>query len=236
MLILFDIDGTMLSTQRAGMLAMQQAARALFRPDFSFDGIEIAGRLDPLIWRDGARRNGIADPDAHHERFRAEYGRLLARRLRDEPSAAALPGVKALLAALSACPELTLGVLSGNYPETGRLKIECAGIDFALFAIGAWGCDGGGRRELPPVAMQRYRTHRRRAIDAGEVVVVGDTPHDIDCARHHGCRSLGVATGSFSQAQLHECGADLAVADLRDTAILVDWIRTPAVRRGAHAR
>jgi phosphoglycolate phosphatase-like HAD superfamily hydrolase len=230
--VLFDIDGTMLMTQRAGTQAMQEAARKLFSPSFTFDGVEIAGRLDPLIWRDVARRNGVDDHDAHHDRFRAEYGRILARNLRDNPTTTVLPGVPALIESLRRQAGVTLGVLTGNYPETGRLKIDSAGIDPDVFTVNAWGSDGTQRRDLPPVAMRIYRESGRE-LDPRQVVIIGDTPHDIDCARHNGCRALGVATGSFTVEQLRACGADMAVPDLTATTALVEWMLAAMTRVGA---
>ena len=224
MLVLFDIDGTLLLTQRAGTRSMHDAARELFGEQFTFDGVEVAGRTDPVIWADVARANGIDDPDAHHDRFRETYARHLARRLEAEPTVRALPGVVALLEALRAVADVTLGLLTGNYPETGLLKIRAAGLDPAWFPVAAWGSDGAGRRDLPPRAMARYEALRGRALEPGQVVVVGDTPHDVDCARASGCRSLAVATGFCDADALVASGADLVVSDLSSTDSMVKWI------------
>jgi phosphoglycolate phosphatase-like HAD superfamily hydrolase len=229
MLVLFDIDGTLLVTERAGVHGMQDAGRELFGPQFTFDGVEFAGRLDPLIWLELAARNGVEDSAVHHERFRAAYARHLQRRLKERPTARLLPGVAGLVDHLRAERDVTLGLLTGNYPETGRLKIACAGLDVEVFKIAAWGCDGATRRDLPPVAIRAHERALGRSIPREQVVVIGDTPHDIDCAHHNGCRALGVATGVFSAASLREAGADLAVADLADAEAILGWImKSPA--------
>jgi phosphoglycolate phosphatase-like HAD superfamily hydrolase len=119
---------------------------------------------------------------------------------------------------------MTLGLLTGNYPETGRLKIEAAGLNPEVFTINAWGCEGQRRRDLPPLAMQRYVQSNGGSIAAQRVVIVGDTPHDVDCARAHGCRSIGVATGAFCVEALREAGADLAVDDLSEVDGIVAWL------------
>lgn len=224
MLILFDIDGTMLQTERAGVASMLEAGKELFGDHFSFDGVPVAGRLDVLIWRDLARMNRIDENPGNHDRFRARYGRALAERLVRDPTARALPGVVELIDALGRRNDLALGLLTGNYPETGRLKISAAGIDPDRFLVAAWGIDGESRRELPPVAMRRHHETLGRPIAADRVLIIGDTPHDVDCAKHHGCRVIAVATGSFSVDELTAAGADLTVPNLSRTEELVRFI------------
>jgi phosphoglycolate phosphatase len=219
MLILFDIDGTLLLTERAGVASMLVAGRELFGEHFSFDGIAVAGRLDSLIWRDLCARNGVDDTQANHDRFRARYGQALAVRLTDDPTARALPGVTTLLNDLRRRDALVLGLLTGNYPETGRLKIASAGIDPDQFLVAAWGIDGAARRELPPVAMRRHRELLGRDVAPAHVTIIGDTPHDVDCAKHNGCRVVAVATGSFTTEQLADAGADLVVTNLEDPRV-----------------
>ncbi|MCA9286880.1 MAG: HAD hydrolase-like protein [Phycisphaerales bacterium] len=224
MLVLFDIDGTMLLTERAGVAAMLDAGRELFGTAFSFDGIEVAGRLDALIWSDLARRNNIDATEANHARFRATYGTHLARKLRDTHRATPLPGVVDLIDRMASSAGVTLGLLTGNYPETGREKIRSAGIDPDRFGVAAWGIDGPTRRDLPPVAMSRCQVLSGRAVRPEQVVIIGDTPHDVDCARHHGCRCLAVATGAFTVAELDAAGATRTVESLAATDDLASWI------------
>jgi phosphoglycolate phosphatase len=229
MLILFDIDGTILLTKSAGVNAMRDAGRELFGEQFTIDGVEFSGRLDTLIWNDLTRINNVTNNAAEHDRFRAAYGRKLTERLTTTPTATLLPGVRQLVHELVDVDHATLGLLTGNYPETGRLKIQQAGLDPDLFRVAAWGIDGQSRRDLPPVAMSRLKQLTGRSVRGEEVVIIGDTPHDIDCAQAHGCRSIGVATGVFSVGDLEKAGADLAVATLDDTAELLRWLlETPA--------
>ncbi len=229
MLILFDIDGTLLVTQRAGTQSMLAAARELFGDQFTFtfDGIEIGGWLDPLIWDAVAKANGIEDPASHHDRFRATYLRHFEDRLARNPTVTALPGVTQLIEALSQETDTWLGLLTGNYPEAGRMKIEAAGLDLDSFAVAVWGVDGANRRELPVVAMEQYATHTGQTIEPHDVVIIGDTLHDIDCARANGCRCLAVATGVCTAAELAAHDPDLLVDDLSDTSSILAWILKP---------
>jgi phosphoglycolate phosphatase-like HAD superfamily hydrolase len=228
MLVLFDIDGTILLTHGAGLKAMLDAGRELFGERFTTDGVEFSGRLDMLIWSDLTRINGVTNTDDEHDRFRAAYGRHLTARLTGNPTAKLLPGVRELVDHLSGVDHITLGLLTGNYPEIGRFKIQMAGLDPDVFKVAAWGCDGSARRDLPPVAMQRLVELTGRTARGEEVAIIGDTLHDIDCAKAHGCRSIGVATGAFSVDELRAAGADLAAETLADTASLIRWMVEPA--------
>ncbi len=128
-----------------------------------------------------------------------------------------------MIAALAADDTVTLGIVTGNYPETGQLKIASAGLADVAFEASAWGSDGATRRDLPRVAMERFTAASGRAITGAEVVVIGDTPHDIDCARANGCRVIAVGTGPAHGIGDLE-GADLLVDDLSDVDQIYRWI------------
>lgn len=225
-LVLFDIDGTLLLSHGAGIVAMEKTGRRVVGRDFELSKLEFAGRLDPQIWADAARTVGVdpAADDDMHDRFRAEYGSILKRVLRDRP-AYALPGVKELIGRLRVRDDTVLGLVTGNYPETGRAKIASTGIDPDAFPVAAWGTDGAIRRELPPVAMAAYEARVGRAIDPGRVVVIGDTVHDVDCAKHNGCLAVAVATGpAFDLETLRGAGPDLLLEDLTDAEGFLTWL------------
>lgn len=234
MLVLFDIDATLISTCRAGMKAMGDAARELFGPAFSVESIRYAGRLDTLIIPDILRLGGRTPTPHACAAFRTRYAHFLHTRLIEAGSAAiALPGVLPLLGALGERRDVTLGVLTGNFSETGAAKLERCGVRLSHFHLSVWADDAVGvppsRNELPGVAMGRYRELRGRSIDPRQVVVIGDTPYDVECAHAHGCRSLGVATGSFDVDALVSAGADHVVADLSDTHMVLRWLNLAAV-------
>jgi phosphoglycolate phosphatase-like HAD superfamily hydrolase len=230
MLVLFDVDGTLLLSRGASLRCYRAAARELFGREMSSEGMQTAGGLDPLIWRALCANNGIhaQEADRQHERFRATYARILAAELAAGGVAYALPGVPALLDALSGQdgggPRASIGLLTGNYPETGRLKLEAAGIAPERFAVAAWGDEADRRPDLVPLARRRHARHSGQQLPAEQVVIVGDTPHDVECARVHGCRSLAVATGGSTREQLAACGPSRLVDDLSDTAAVLEWL------------
>ena len=229
-LVLFDIDGTLLRTRGAGLTSMYAAGRSLFGDRFTIEDVDFAGRLDRDIWKQAAQSSGIDDTDANHARFRAAYTNVFNEAFeRGTAESHLLPGVPTMLDRLHHDARISLGIVTGNYPETGRIKLERAGIDPSRFGACAWGCDGTHRRELPPLAMRRHTQISGLAVDPRRVVVIGDTPHDIDCARHAGCRSIAVATGpSYSLDALSAHAPDHLAADLTDTEGLVRWILNPS--------
>ena len=222
-LVLFDIDGTLLRTEGVGVAAMLRAFAMLHgEHGFSFEGVEIAGALDGLLFARMMERHGLPADPSTHERFQRLYGDELARSLTPE-RVRRMPGTDALVAALRDAGA-AVGLLTGNYEHTAHTKIRTAGFDVAHFPFGAFGADGPSRRHLTPVAIARAGSPHGRTFDPSRVTILGDTPHDIACAKAHGCRAIGVGTGPYAPDRLHACGADLAVGDLSDVVAVSRWI------------
>ena len=216
MLVFFDIDGTMLSSEGVGVRSIEQTAEAMFEKPFSLSGMPIGGRLDPLIWKDACQRHGVDDHAALHDSFRLQYTEVLRKNL-DETAVLVLPGVMNLLTALQHGNH-TLGLVTGNYKETGLMKLDAAGIDTAPFVANAWGTDGNVRADLPPYAIAQH------GIDE-PVVLLGDTVHDVTSGHGAGCRVIAVCTGSHDRATLERVKPDLLVDDLSDTQDILRWIQ-----------
>jgi phosphoglycolate phosphatase-like HAD superfamily hydrolase len=232
MLILFDIDATLITTSRAGMAAMEDAGRELFGPAFTTERTEFAGRLDPLILADLLRDNGVEVTAQSLAAMRDGYRRHLPGKLK-ERRCAACPGVPELLATLAGREGLVLGLLTGNYADTGEIKLRACGVDPGRFVIRVWGDESPhpepSRDHLPAIGLARYR-ERFGPIEPRRVTIIGDTPHDVACARAHGCRSLGVGTGMHAPEVLLRAGADRAVKDLSATADVLGWLMSDADR------
>ncbi len=199
---------------------MELAGRDLFGNHFSIDGVEFAGRLDPLIIADLLTAHEVEVSESAILRFRDGYRGHLVALLQEPGLAAALPGVHDLLRALHGRQDACVGLLTGNYEQTGCIKLAACGIDASRFAIRVWGDEctrrPHSRDELPEVALRKYAAACGGSVEPGRVWIIGDTPHDVNCARANGCRSLGVATGRYDLAALREAGADVACADLSD--------------------
>ncbi|MCH2161024.1 MAG: HAD hydrolase-like protein [Phycisphaerales bacterium] len=218
MLVLFDIDGTLLRSRKAGLRAMQAALKDIHPGhEFDFAGVQTAGRLDPLIWRDLLEKHEITPGDADHEHFRETYAEKLADIIASEEAFISLPGTLEAVAHVRDHEQATAALLTGNYAETAWLKIEAAGFRREDFAFGTWGSEAPIRRGLPPVAIRRHHEHSGQDVSPRNVLIIGDTPADIDCARANGCRSLAVATGGYDLDELAAHEPDELMSDLSET-------------------
>lgn len=227
-LLLFDIDGTILWTDGAGRRAIHRALIEVAGAPGMVEGYRLDGKTDPQIVRELLALAGHADA-GRSDRVAAvceRYVELLAAEL-ERPGAATrlLPGVAELLEALrpaEARGDALVGLLTGNVVNGAALKLRAAGLDAGRFAVGAFGSDGHHRPDLPPVALARAREYSGRVIAGADVVIVGDTPADVACARPIGARTVAVATGHYSVDELGGTGADHVFPDLADTAAVLD--------------
>jgi phosphoglycolate phosphatase-like HAD superfamily hydrolase len=218
-LLLFDVDGTILIGNGAGARAMARAGTAICGPAFTLDGILISGGMDPVIFAEAARNMGLANHHDHHDAFRDFYLAELERELAS--GTVLLPGVAALIAALAQRSDVTLGLVTGNYQRAVPLKFAAVGLGIDVFVLGAYGDEAPTRPELVALALARYRGLRGEAIAPADVIVIGDTPRDVHCAQHNGCRAFAVATGKFAESELRDSGADYVVPNLADHAPLL---------------
>ena len=177
-------------------------------------GVEIAGKTDTGIVHQILRKQKIAVTAENTAAFLARYLELLGDEL-PRRSGRLLPGVKELLLRLQARPQNILALLTGNLRRGAQLKLAHYGI-WDFFEFGAFADDHHDRNELGPFA--RKRAHEKHAIDfaASDVDVIGDTPHDIACGKAIGARTIAVATGSFSRAQLAAHQPDVLVDDFSE--------------------
>lgn len=213
-LVLFDVDGTLLLTGGAGLRAFERAAVELFGDSGWFVGIETAGGLDPSIFVEAASRRGLDEVETRQASFREAYLRILPDELAAGGEAVrALPGVLAALRRLRDDRVATLGLLTGNYAPAIPIKLGAVGIDPDWFDVTVSGDDASTRPGLVPVAVERH-ARRGATIERERILIVGDTPRDVHCARENGCRALAVATGKYPAEALRAAGADVVVADL----------------------
>ena len=215
-LILWDIDGTILHSGGAGMHALQLALRDIFASDTSIADIDFAGRTDPWIIAQIFAKAEIEDTPAARARYIEGYIALLPQILK-EKQARVLPGIPTLLAEAAAHPMVVQGLLTGNLRRGAETKLGFHGL-WHYFPIGAFADDSAVRNELGPHALRRAQAHWAHDFAVERIWIVGDTPHDIACARAFGGRALAVATGGSSMAELEAHGPDRLLGDLADTA------------------
>ena len=216
MLLLFDIDGTLL---RERAVPVAGAMSAALREVHGVQTSEIRTRIETTGRTHGEIARAIlADAGVTGERIDAGAAAVCdltcqawAREAPDDLSDAVLPGVRGLLDWLGGLPDVRLAQLTGNYEAIAWLKLERAGIDgWFERGQGAFGSDADDRDELPAIARRRAGTSGA-PYPRGQTIVIGDTPKDIECARADRVRCVAVASGSFGVESLAD--ADVVVRD-----------------------
>lgn len=219
--VLLDIDGTLIRTGQAGSRAMNRAFEDLFGIAGAFDAVVMAGRTDRWILNDAAARSGVDLSGDNFHRFRERYFTRLSDTLREPaPRKGVLPGVRRLLETLDARDDVFCALLTGNCEDGARIKLQHFDI-WKFFRCGAYGDDVTDRNHLFDIAMERTLACGVPRVAPSDVVVVGDTGFDVACAKAAGARSVAVATGPCDVETLRRSGADVVVRDLNDTEAFV---------------
>ena len=215
--VLWDIDGTLLDSGGAGRDAFALAfERTVGRP--ARELVEMAGKTDHQIAVETLELGGVEDG----ERLWPEFAGALAEALVElEPvmraRGRALPGAREAIAALAQVDGTVQSVLTGNIRPNAATKLEAFGLARHLdLDVGAYGSDDAWRPGLVSIARERLRAERGDGIGAEVIVLVGDTPRDVEAGREGGARVVGVATGLHTVDELAAAGADAVLQDLRD--------------------
>jgi phosphoglycolate phosphatase len=218
-LLLWDIDGTLIVSGGAGARAMTRAFDKTWGVPDALARVDVAGRTDSIILADALAHTGqVAEPG-----LVARFREIYCGYLREELSSgngngrlkSELPGVRAILDTLAARPDVSLALLTGNYPESAEIKLRHFDL-WHYFAWGVYGDEAMDRHDLLPVALQRHLDKASAPIDPADVIIVGDTPHDVSCAQRGGAKVIAVATGNFDGPALGRCQPDLLCEDLSD--------------------
>lgn len=220
-LVLFDIDGTLLSAGGAPRRAFRAALVEYFGTEGAAATDRFAGKTDPQILYDLMLDEGF-DADHVDERvdeFFAFYLTRLEAELEVETLHRVYPGAESLVSALAEDPRAVLGLVTGNIEAGARLKLAHFGL-WERFEVGAYGSDHPVRNRLPPIAVARAEERTGRRFADREVVVVGDTPADIACARAVGAMAVAVATGVHSAEDLAAHDPDLLLDSLEEPSLL----------------
>jgi len=225
-LILFDIDGTLVLTGRAGWRAMNRACADEVGHDRALDGVEFAGRTDWSILGDIMRKADKPMDRPTLDRLNRRYVAHLAEEIQLPGSGVkdVMPGIRPLIDALEPREDVALGLLTGNFAAGARIKLEYFDL-WRHFPCGAFGDDAADRNDLVPVAIRRAREAGVADVEPSRVIVVGDTPNDVECARVAGATPVAVATGSYTVEQLRGTGADIVFQDLSNTQAFLDLLR-----------
>jgi phosphoglycolate phosphatase-like HAD superfamily hydrolase len=229
--LLWDIDGTLMRSVRNG--AYKDYTIPVLEEIFGTAGrlldMRVSGMTDLQIIFEA-----LAETDVSQEQIVAHVD-LLSRRLTEEARRVTgngvqffqlLPGVRETLQALHEHPRYESALLTGNIKPMAELKMELMGLDQFFTLPGAFGEESHIRRDLPALAADRIRAHLRVNLLPEHFIVIGDTPNDIDCARHFGARAVAVGTGRFySREEIRECKPDAILPDLSDTNLVLSTLQ-----------
>ena len=197
-LVLFDIDGTILTDRGASRAAFADALRSVFGYEGGLARYDFSGRTDPQIAHMVLRDAGHAAEDIESAlpRLWEIYLEGLARNATPE-RVMVMPGIRELLAALQSHDDVVLALLTGNIEPGARLKLGGAVLN-DYFPFGAFGSDSADRTELPPIAIQRASNHVGRDFRGADVVIIGDSIYDVRCGVPYEATTIAVASGKTS--------------------------------------
>jgi phosphoglycolate phosphatase-like HAD superfamily hydrolase len=218
--VLFDVDGTLISSGGAGAASWRLAFDDLYGIPADIGQYTDAGMTEPVVAR-LTFKNVIG-----HEPSRRELARVMSKRLHYLPQTVAeskdfrvLPGVVQTLDRLAA-DDYLLGITTGGMEAAAHIKLARAKLSH-YFCFGGYGSDSSDRTELTRKALERAGKLLGERVDPKEAVVVGDTPHDIEAAHDAGALAVGVATGHFNKEELRDAGADHVLGSLEEELPLI---------------
>lgn len=216
-LILWDIDGTLIVSHGAGVRAMELALTKRFGVTCDLRQIDWAGRTDS--WITGAVFNlvGLPDTPQNAHDYLEAYLELLPTELRNGPQGQVLPGVFELLETLHHREDVAQGLLTGNLRRGAEFKLTHYKV-WHYFEFGAFADDSPQRNDLGPHALRRAREKHAVDFSPAETFIIGDTPHDIACGKVIGAKTIAVATGKYSVAELAAHAPTAVFEDFADTA------------------
>jgi phosphoglycolate phosphatase-like HAD superfamily hydrolase len=220
-LFLFDLDGTLLTTDGAGRAALKLASADVFGIFEDLSNITIAGNTDSRIGREILAKHGIPLSETALNRLLGAYLARLVDQLKLNPGRT-LPGVVQMLDCLTEA-NVGIGLLTGNLRRGAELKLGAHGVE-RYFEFGAFGDDDFDRNKLGPIALERAQAWYKTGFSPDEIFVIGDTPRDVACARAFGARSVAVATGQYSSEELAATQPDFLFSDLSDLEKIRDGL------------
>ncbi len=217
LIILFDIDGTLISTGGAGRRAIQAGLREVvgrpITPGFSF-----AGMTDRAIMRRALVEAGQPVDEGRIDAVLQAYLKELPRQVEEAPDFEVFSGVSPLLKRLDGRDDLVVGLGTGNARRGAEIKLGRAGLN-RYFRFGGFGCEFECRKELIGEGIKRGARLMGRPVSNCRVVVVGDTPADIEAAHHNGADALAVTTGSWERSRLEDYRPRWLVDSLNDEVV-----------------
>ena len=211
-LLLFDVDGTLVSTGRAGVRALDRAFCQVVGIVNALDGVRLHGKTDPAIIREAFAARAHLPRSGVLQEILEMYVKLLPEEVQQSTNYTVLPGILRFLEDFERHPQVACGLATGNIERGARIKLERGNLN-RFFKFGGFGSDHENRTELVKKAAENGARYTGASIDPRDTFVIGDTPRDVLAGREAGFRTVGVATSAYTSADLEAAGADLVVPD-----------------------
>ena len=214
--VLFDIDGTILNCNKAGRSALIKATVDTFGTIGKMEMVDFQGKTDPSILIEALSIMGFSDKDIADKSdiLKEKYFHYLQESIRKH-EVTVYPGIKDILSQLSGREDILLGLLTGNFTESAKIKLSSHDLN-RFFKFGAFGDDAPVRNLLPGVAQKRINELYDIHIDFKDTIIIGDTIYDVRCAKYAGAVSVAVGTGWGDPENLKKENPDYYFDDLKD--------------------
>lgn len=224
-LVLFDIDGTLMLLENVANNAFKSMAKEVFGVEASIFDIRCSGMTDSLILEEVLFAKGVDKKEIHAKKPIAfnRYCYYFEKYLEKENGYQIYPGVVPLLENLSQNPGIVLGLLTGNVEFTAWKKLEKAGLK-KYFPFGAFGNESKVRAELVGIALLRAQEISGIFFKGKEIIIIGDSVHDVSCGKGYGAKSIAVATGFHTKEELLKAEPDVFFEDLSNTKAVIQAI------------
>jgi phosphoglycolate phosphatase-like HAD superfamily hydrolase len=225
--LLWDIDGTLIRSARTG--AFKDYTVPMLEEVFGTAGrlpeMKVSGMTDLQIIGEALRDEGFTNEHILEriDHLRESYMEAMRKATGNgQQFFELLPGVRETLQAVHEHPRYHSALLTGNIEEAAYLKMELVGLSEFFDLPGAFGDESHDRRDLPALAFERIQEHLQLKLAPEQFIVIGDTPNDIDCARHFGARALAVGTGRlYSHEDIVACHPDALLSDFSDVELVM---------------
>jgi HAD superfamily hydrolase (TIGR01549 family) len=222
-LLLFDIDGTLISAHGIPKKAMGKVLSrryASFNYDKSYD---FSGRTDPEIIEHLLKYDNKKVSDILITQILEEFCVELEQELTTNHRPVIHPGVEDLIEDLDSIENVSLGLVTGNVAEGARIKLEAVDL-YKYFPVGGFGDDSKRRNDLPPIAKTRAQDYYHCAFSDTDIWIIGDSIYDVECARVNSLRCLAVCTGFTNRQELYMAGPEILVDNMSDTVQIRDTL------------
>ena len=222
--VLFDIDGTILNCHGAGRLSLIKATKEIFGTTGLMDNVNFQGKTDPQILHESLINIGISEKEISDNmtQLMKTYFKYLRKNI-IEHKVTLLPGIVEILNKLTENKSVMPGLLTGNFKESAKIKLSKYDLN-NYFLFGVFGSDTPARNDMPQIAKNRIKKRFLVDIDYKDMIIIGDTVHDINCAKNAGAISISVGTGWTEKGILLENNPDYFFEDMSNTDQIADII------------